>query len=858
MKQHYDVTGMSCAACSAHIEKSVGKVEGVQSVSVSLLQNNMTVVYDEAKTDDGAIIKAVESGGYGASVSGGAAPAASSPLGMNGEIADMKHRLIVSICFLIPLMYVSMGHMMGLPLPSFLVGAENSLLFAFTQFLLTLPVLYEGRKYFISGFRALRTGAPNMDTLIAIGSSAAVVYGIIAIYQIGYALGQADLELAHKTAMDLYFESSATILTLITCGKFLETRSKGRTGEAIARLIDMRPKTAVVVRGEDEVTVPVEQVRVGDIVAVRSGQSIPVDGVVENGSATVDESALTGESIPVQKEVGDSVSSATVNQSGYIHIRALKVGNDTTLAQIIQLVEEAGSSKAPISRLADRISGIFVPIVILIALLATAVWLLAGYEPGFALSIGIAVLVVSCPCALGLATPTAIMVGTGVGARSGILVKSAESLETLNQINTIVLDKTGTITMGRPYVTDIVPAEGISERDFMVLAASVEMPSEHPLAKAIITRARHDGVISAAITDFRELPGQGVRARLGGRELLAGNRKMMENFGTPLGEFETRASALAAQGKTPLFFSSERKLLGMIAIADIVKPTSRRAVTELRAMGIEPVMLTGDNEATAEAIRQQVDIEEMVSQVLPADKEREVRRIQDMGDRVAMVGDGINDAPALVRADVGIAIGAGTDIAIESADIVLMRSDLLDIVTAIQLSHAVIRNIRQNLFWAFFYNAIGIPIAAGVFYPLLHLKLSPMFAAAAMSLSSVCVVSNALRLRLFNTKLAGENAPPKPKRAVKRKKEKTVKQMPVKVKKMKRRKKGMQKIISIEGMSCGHCVARVEKALNALEGVEAKVDLEKKCAEIALAHPIDDAVLSKAVTDAGYEVVSIQ
>lgn len=852
MKQRYAVTGMSCAACSARIEKNVGKMNGVMEVSVNLLQNSMSVTYDDSLTNDDAIIRTVVDSGYGASVIGSnAAAKPSDASSTDKQIADLKHRLIVSICFLVPLMYVSMGHMIGLPLPSFLVGEENTLLFAFTQFLLTLPVLYEGRKYYISGFRSLFSGAPNMDTLIAIGSSSSVIYGIISIYRIGYALGQANPALAHEAAMDLYFESAATILTLITCGKFLEARSKGKTSEAIARLIDMRPQTAVVLKNDEEIVLPIEQVQVGDLVIVRSGQSVPVDGVVEKGTASIDESALTGESIPVQKRAGDSVSSATVSQSGYLLVRAQKVGNDTALAQIIQLVEEASSSKAPISRLADRISGIFVPVVMTIAVLATVIWLILGYDLNFALSIGIAVLVISCPCALGLATPTAIMVGTGVGARNGILIKSAESLETLQQVDTIVLDKTGTITMGKPYVTDILPSGDISAQELLSLAASVETPSDHPLAVAITARAQQDGVAVSDITDFSETPGQGVRARLDKREILAGNHRMMDACGIPLAEFERTEKDLAGEGKTPLFFAAEGKLLGIIAVADIVKPTSHQAVTELQNMGIEPVMLTGDNAITAEAIRKQVGIERMISQVLPADKENEVRRIQDTGKRVAMVGDGINDAPALTRADVGIAIGAGTDIAIESADIVLMRSDLLDIVTAVQLSRAVIKNIRQNLFWAFFYNMIGIPLAAGVFFPVFGLKLNPMFAAAAMSMSSVCVVSNALRLRLFKPQLTGEKA-----RSGAR--HKHVKQQLQNAAETNKKEQSKMKTMLIEGMACAHCVARVEKALNALDGVQATVDLEQKKASIQLTSDVSDETLINAVTDAGYEVISIQ
>ncbi len=748
MKQKFDVTGMTCSACSAHVEKAVSKVEGVRAVTVNLLSNNMAVEYDEAAVDAPQIIHAVEDAGYGASVhSAQPARQAQKPVDhVQEEISNMKFRLVVSFLFMIPLMYVSMGHMAGLPLPRWLHGNANAVSFAFTQFLLTLPILYVNRKYYKVGFKTLFKGSPNMDSLIAIGSTAAMVYGIIAIYMIGYGLGHGDSEMVSRYSMDLYFESAAMILALITLGKYLETRSKGKTSEAITKLMDLAPKTALVERGGTEIEIPVEEVAVGDMVIVKPGQSIPVDGEIAEGSSAVDESALTGESIPVEKHPGDRVIAATINKSGWFKFRATKVGGDTTLAQIIALVEDAANSKAPIAKLADKVSGIFVPVVIGIAVLAAAAWLVAGYSVEFALSTGIAVLVISCPCALGLATPVAIMVGTGKGAENGILIKSAEALETAHTINTVVLDKTGTITEGKPRVTDLVTAPGVEEDLLLSAAASIEKPSEHPLAEAIVEEASARGLLLRGVTGFSAVAGQGIEARIDGKRFLAGNLKMMRENGVPTDGFEQKGETLSEQGKTPLYFAAEGRMLGLVAVADTVKPTSRAAIDAFKSMGIDVVMLTGDNRRTAEAIRRQLGIDRVVAEVLPQDKEREVSAIQQTGKKVAMVGDGINDAPALTRADVGIAIGAGTDVAIESADVVLMKSDLLDAVTAIELSRAVIRNIKQNLFWAFFYNTIGIPLAAGIFFPLFGLRLNPMFGAAAMSLSSVCVVSNARRL----------------------------------------------------------------------------------------------------------------
>lgn len=755
MNQKFSVTGMTCSACSANVEKSVKKLDGVQSINVNLLTNSMTVDYDDITLDSSTIISAVEKAGYGAKLYARGAENTKEKEKENPvetEQKEMKHRILISFGFLIPLMYVSMGHMMHLPMPEWIMGAENAITYAFLQLLLTVPILYVNRKYYQIGFKTLVHGSPNMDSLIAIGSGAAVLYGIFAIFRIGYGLGHGDMDMVMKYMHDLYFESGATILTLITLGKYLEARSKGKTSEAITKLLDLAPKTASVLREDKEVEIPVEEVVLNDIILVRPGQSIPVDGVIIEGSSAVDQSALTGESIPVEKQIGDQVIAATINKTGFFKFKAEKVGDDTTLAQIIQLVEDASSSKAPIAKLADKISGIFVPVVIIIAIFATIVWLLLGYPFEFALSIGIAILVISCPCALGLATPVAIMVGTGKGASNGILIKSAEALETLHTIQTVVLDKTGTITEGKPKVTDIITMHGISEEDLIGIAASMEKQSEHPLAEAIVEKAMETGIVLRQVDNFNAIAGKGIVSVMDGKEYKAGNLALMNHFGISIGQYEKEADSFAEEGKTPLFFAVDNSLIGIIAVADVVKPTSQEAILQLKAMEIDVVMLTGDNKKTAEAIRKQLNMDRVVAEVLPQDKEREVRNIQESGRRVAMIGDGINDAPALARADVGIAIGAGTDVAIESADIVLMKSDLLDAVTAIQLSKATIKNIKENLFWAFFYNTLGIPIAAGVFYLSFGFKLNPMFGAAAMSLSSVFVVSNALRLRFFKPK----------------------------------------------------------------------------------------------------------
>lgn len=818
---------MTCSACSAHVEKSVKKLNGVKSVNVNLLQNNMHVDFDETAVSVDDIINAVVSGGYGASVAGKKQEKKDNKI--DNEISNMKFRLIVSLVCLVPLMYISMGHMWGWPFLSMFHGAENGITFALTQMLLTLPIMYVNRKYYITGFKTLFHGAPNMDSLIAIGSGAAFVYGIIAIYCIGYGLGHGDKEFAHSYMMNLYFESAAMILALITLGKFLESRAKGKTSQAIEKLIDLSPKTAVVIRDGKEVTVGVDDVQIGEIVVVKAGQSVPLDGVIVEGNGAIDESAITGESIAVEKNVGDKVIGATINKSGYFKFKVEKVGEDTALSQIIHLVEEASASKAPIAKLADKVSGIFVPVVISIAVITIIVWLLLGKGVSFALSMGISVLVISCPCALGLATPTAIMVGTGKGAQYGILTKSAESLETAHQVDTVVLDKTGTITEGKPSVTDIAPV-GISDKELLQIAASIEYLSEHPIAKAIVEKA--NGLELSDVADFEQIAGQGVKGSVDGKKVLAGNYKMMRENNIEVSEDEV----FAKDGKTSLYFAVDNKFVGIIAVADTIKATSRQAIEDMRNMGLDVIMLTGDNAVTANAIKNKLSLSSAVAEVLPSDKEDEVRKLQQNGHKVAMVGDGINDAPALTRADVGIAIGAGTDIAIESADIVLMKSDLQDVVTSIELSHSVIKNIKENLFWAFFYNALGIPIAAGVLYGIAGLKLNPMIAALAMSFSSVFVVSNALRLRFFKPKCNN-----------------------IKTVKNEKENKTMTKTIKINGMMCSHCTGRVGEVLNAIDGVSAEVSLDNGGqAVVTLAKDVSDDVLKKAVVDAGYEVVGIE
>ena len=852
MKQKFNVTGMTCSACSAHVEKAVNKLDAVRKAEVSLMTNSMTVDYDESALTPDGIIQAVVHAGYGASLPQKAGETVQvkterPEAQMEAELSSMKHRLIWSFVFLIPLFYISMGHMLGAPLPGFLAGLENAVAFGLTQLLLTLPIMYINDKYYRVGFKTLAHLAPNMDSLIAVGSSAAVIYGVFAIYQMGYGLGHGDWALVEQYHMDLYFESAGMILTLITLGKYLETRSKGKTSQAITRLMDLAPKTASVLRDGVEVEIPVEEVRVGDRIVVRPGQSIPVDGVIVEGTSAVDESALTGESLPVDKGPGDKVAAASINKSGSFTFEALRVGEDTTLAQMIRLVEEASSSKAPIAKLADKVAGVFVPVVMVIAAVTAVAWFFAsGYDITKALTTGVAVLVISCPCALGLATPVAIMVGTGKGAEHGILIKSAQALEALHSIQTIVLDKTGTVTQGRPRVTDIQPAEGITAEELLCVAASLEKPSEHPLAEAIVREAEERNIPLVPAEGFKALHGRGVQADLQGSAFLAGNRAMMEENGVDLGAHLAAADALAENGRTPLYFAQDGRLMGVIAVADTVKPTSAAAIAAFRDLGIDVVLLTGDNRRTADAIGRELGVNTVIAEVLPQDKERVIADLQARGKKVAMVGDGINDAPALARADVGLAIGAGTDVAIESADIVLMKSDLMDAVTAVELSKATIRNVKENLFWAFCYNSIGIPLAAGVFFPILGWQLSPMFGAAAMSLSSVSVVSNALRLKLFKPKHTAPASPEVPAEP------ETTKSTP-------QNEKGvshMEKKIMIEGMMCQHCVAHVTKALTGLPGESATVDLEGKCATVS--GPATDEELRKAVEDAGYQVVSIQ
>lgn len=862
-KEQFNVTGMTCAACSARVEKAVGKLPGVDKIAVNLLKNSMVVEYDETALDTQKIIGAVTEAGYGASLKEAAqhGKASKSMQASANDIARqeyeaVKKRLKLSLVFAVPLSYISMGHMMGWPLPEIFLGVENAMIFSLTLLLLVIPVVFINFKFFRVGFKTLFAASPNMDSLIAIGASASLVYGVYALYKIAYGFGHGDLALVHRFLMDLYFESAGMILTLITFGKFLEGRAKGRTSDAITKLMDLAPKTAVVERDGAELEIPVEEVEKGDILVVRSGMSVPVDGVLTEGHAAVDESAITGESIPVEKENGSKVTGATVVKSGFFKMRADRVGEDTTLAQIVRLVDDATSSKPPIAKMADKVSGVFVPAVIGIALVTAAVWLLLGESFEFALSNAIAVLVISCPCALGLATPTAIMVGTGRGAASGVLIKSAEALETVHEVNTIVLDKTGTITQGEPGVTDVLYSKSAGEAQLVKTAASLEKYSEHPLAQAIVKYAEQKNVQLAPVTGFTQQAGRGIKGVMEGKGCFGGNRRMLEEAGLYDDNVKMLEEKLAAEGKTPLFFARDGILLGIIALADRVKPTSRAAIEEMKRMGLKVVMLTGDNARTAQAIQKEVGADRVVAEVLPQDKETEIRRLQQQGKKVAMVGDGINDAPALARADVGIAIGAGTDIAIESADLVLMKNDLLDVAGAVQLGHAVIRNIKQNLFWALFYNAICIPVAAGVFYPWLGIKLSPMLGALAMSFSSVFVVTNALRLRFFNPVYAADTGADAPGAAAY---ECRVEAVDILNTNKKERVDTMKKVLDIEGMMCQHCVAHVNKALSGIEGVEAvEVSLENKNAAVTLAADVSDDALVKAVVDAGYEVKGVK
>ena len=913
MKERYHVSGMTCSACSAHVEKAAGKLAGVQRASVNLLTETMEIEYDENVLGREQIEAAVEKAGYQASpiaagASGrpaqenGAASGAVSRTGLTGgrdsvqnearaEANHMKWRLGISIGFLIPLMYVAMHHMykewFGIPVPGFvqhyLHGNANAMSFALTQFLLLLPIVYMNRKFFSVGFKTLRHLSPNMDSLIALGASAAIGYGIFAMYRIGYGLGHGDMAVVEQYSHDLYFESAGMILTLITVGKYLESRSKGRTSEAITKLMDLSPRTALVLREDGtEEEIPTEQLKQGDIFLVKPGSRIPVDGTVLEGSSSVDEAAITGESVPVEKQAGAKVVSATVNKAGFLKCRADKVGEDTTLAQIIRLVEEASASKAPIAQLADKVAGVFVPIVIAIALVTLAVWLLAGAGAEFAISSAIAVLVISCPCALGLATPVAIMVGTGVGASHGILIKSGEALQQAKEIDTVVMDKTGTITSGKLSVRGVGSfAPHITEQMLLAAAAALEKKSEHPLADAVVERAAQDGLALPGVTDFKAVFGRGVEGVLvqsssdgkasdacpaadasSGSRVLVGNRAYLEENGIVLSaQAGAKLDEIASAGETPLLVAGDGILWGHIDVADTIKESSHEAVAQMRRMGLHVVMLTGDNKRTAEAVRRKLGIEEVVAEVLPQDKEKKIRRLREEGRKVAMIGDGINDAPALAAADVGMAIGAGTDVAMESADIVLMKSDLRDAVTAIKLSRKVIRNIKQNLFWAFFYNAIGIPLAAGVWYPLFQIKLNPMFGAAAMSLSSIFVVGNALRLRGFRSdfeKGRGEGVTTDAERE--RREPESDENI---LNKEENNKTGgqetMTKVMTIEGMMCAHCTGRVQKALEAVGGVKAvTMSLEDKTAVVELAAETADEALTAAVTDAGYEVKGIR
>ena len=830
MQLKFQVNGMTCAACASRVEKVTVQVPGVEKADVNLLAGTMVVEAADPSIAE-PVITAVNAAGYIASLPGKVPVKKEAP---QGEEKQIRFRIFASSAILLVLMYFTMGHMLGLPVPGWYHGRENALVAALLQLFLSIPIVYLNRGYFIRGFRALWNRGPNMDSLIAVGSAASLIYGIFALFRIGYAMGHGMWDVVERYREDLYFESAAMILTLITLGKFLEARAKGRTGDALRQLMDLSPKTAVIRKDGQEVTVPVENVRVGDIVIVRSGGRIPVDGTVTEGRGAVDQSALTGESVPVEKRPGDSVAAAAINTEGYLEIRAEKVGEDTTLAQIIRLVEEAGGSKAPIARLADKIAGIFVPVVMGISFVTLCVWLLCGETAEFALTSAIAVLVISCPCALGLATPVAIMVGTGRGAGLGVLFKNAEALENLHRVDTVVLDKTGTITRGKPAVTDVVPV-GAGERELLLVAGALEKRSEHPFAKAVLQVA--DKLPLPEIEDFSVLPGQGVTGVIRGVRYYGGNGELMKELGIPMPE----RPELAQAGKTPLYFASrERGCLGIIAAADVRKGDAAAAVAHLKEMGLDVVMLTGDNAATAQAIARQAGIQHVISDVLPGDKAGVVEKLRGQGKRVLMVGDGINDAPALVTADVGMAIGAGTDIAIESADIVLMKNTLSGICDAIALSKATIRNIRQNLFWAFFYNCLGIPIAAGVLYPALGLQLSPMLGAAFMSMSSVFVVTNALRLRFFQSKFPGGDAGEA--------------DSTMEVYEYQQEELTMETIIKVEGMMCPHCKARVESVCKAVEGTaDAVVDLQSKI--VTVTGNADPEALKKAIVDAGYEVI---
>lgn len=830
MKQKYDVIGMTCSSCSSHVEKAVRKVDGVLDVNVNLLNNSMVVDFDGSKATNEMIICAVENAGYKAMLENNNSK---KEIQKENEGEDKRKSLILSFIFLIPLFYISMGHMLAAPLPAFLVGHENMMVYALTQLFLTLPIMYIHRGYFQRGFKSLLNHSPNMDSLIALGSSAAAIYSIYAIFLMGYHLGHGHVNEAHSYMMQLYFESAGMILTLISLGKYLESRAKKKTSEAIEKLVHLMPQTATVLKDNQEVEMPVEKVQVGDIVVVKPGQNIPLDGIIIRGQTSIDESMITGESLPVDKGENDSVIGATINIDGYIQVCVSHTSQDATLSKIIQLVEDASSSKAPIAKLADKISGVFVPIVIVIAIVSFVVWLLFGQSFHFALTCGISVLVISCPCALGLATPTAIMVGTGKGAQMGILIKSAQNLEHLSKVDTIVLDKTGTITKGQPQVTDIYSLF-LSDEELLKFASSLEISSQHPVARAIVNYTNNQGVEFQQVERFEMRKGLGLIGYDQNHVLLSGNKRLMDEYGVDLSSVMEKSKQYAKQGKTPLYYAMDGRVVGMIVVCDVLKETSEKAIQYFKSQNLSVYMLTGDNAFTAKAIGDQLGIE-TISEVLPQDKEKHIRDLQEKGHRVAMVGDGINDAPALTRADIGIAMTSGTDIAIDCADIVLMKNDLQDVVYSIELSHAVLKNIKENLFWAFFYNVIGIPIAAGIFYPFFGWLLDPMFGGAAMSLSSVFVVSNALRLKLFKPKFKN-----------------------VMIKKEMKQEEKKMKVMIVDGMACMHCKANVEKALNAIDGVQASVELDNHLARVELSKEVEDEILIKAVEDAGYTVKGIQ
>lgn len=829
MKKNFNVIGMTCSSCSSNIEKTVSKLNGVNSVSVNLISNSMQLDYDEKVIKSQEVVKAVENIGYKISDEN----SKNETEKVNIELQNMKYRLMVSLIFFIPLFYLSMHHMLetylNIPTPKFITntfdGSNNIFILIFTEFILLLPIIFANQKYYINGLKSLIHKKPNMDSLIAIGSGAAIIYGIYALYKIGYGLSYNKLEVIIKFSKDIYFESAASILTLITLGKYLEAKSKNKTNDAISKLINLTPKTTIIIRNNIQLEIETKDILINDIIIIKPGMIIPVDGIIIEGTTSIDESPITGENMPIQKSINNNVISGTINKNGFIKFKATKVGNDTTLSQIIKLVEEASNSKAPISKLADKISSVFVPIVIIIALLATIIWIIIGADFEFALSIGISVLVISCPCALGLATPIAIMVGTGKGAENGILIKNAESLEILHSVDTIMLDKTGTITIGKPIVTDIIPLNNYKEKDILEIALTLEEKSEHPLSLSIIEYSKEKNIKSLKMDSFISISGKGIKGTISNKEYICGNLSLLEN---QVVEKEI-INNLAKMGKTPICLANKKEVMGIIAVKDTIKKNSNQAIMELKKMGIHTIMLTGDNSITANIIKEEVNVDEVIAEVLPQDKENIIKNIQDNNKIVAMVGDGINDSPALTRASVGIAIGSGTDIAIESADIILLKNDLLDVVTSIKLSKNVINNIKMNLFWAFFYNTIGIPLAAGLFYPILGWKLSPMFGALAMSLSSLCVVANALRIKKFKINYRNEEI------------------------------KLNTKIIMIEGMSCNHCTSTIEKVLSSIDGiVNVNVDLNKKCATIKYNNDINDEILINLITDKGFKVLEIE